>query len=37
MGVFFQNDNLNTLEEDSELRFSIMFSIAQKELRKLFR
>ena len=35
VGVFFQNDNINTLEEDSELRLSIMSSIAQEELRKL--
>ena len=30
-----QNDNINTLDEDSELRLSIMSSIAQDELRKL--
>ena len=35
VGVFFQNDNINTLEEDSELRLSILSSIAQEELRKL--
>ena len=35
VGVFFQNDNINTLDEDSELRLSIMSSIAQVELRKL--
>ena len=35
VGVFFQNDSLNTLDEDSELRLSIMSSIAQDELRKL--
>ena len=35
VGVFFQNDNINTLDEDSELRLSIMSSIAQAELRKL--
>ena len=35
VGVFFQNDNINTLEDDSELRLSIMSSIAQDELRKL--
>lgn len=34
VGVFFQNDNINTLDEDSELRLSIMSSIAQDELRK---
>jgi len=35
VGVFFQNDNINTLDEDSELRLTIMASIAQDELRKL--
>ena len=35
VGVFFQNDNINTLDEDSELRLGIMCSIAQDELRKL--
>ena len=35
VGVFFQSDNINTLDEDSELRLSIMSSIAQEELRKL--
>ena len=35
VGVFFQNDNISTLDEDSELRLSIMSSIAQDELRKL--
>ena len=35
VGVFFRNDNINTLDEDSELRLSIMSSIAQDELRKL--
>ena len=34
-GVFFQNDNINTLDEDAELRLTIMSSIAQDELRKL--
>lgn len=33
--VFFQNDNINTVDEDSELRLTIMSSIAQDELRKL--
>lgn len=33
--VFFQNDNINTLDEDSELRLTLMSSIAQEELRKL--
>lgn len=32
VGVFFQNDNINTFDEDSELRLSIMSSIAQDEL-----
>lgn len=35
VGVFFQNDNINTFDEDAELRLSIMSSIAQDELRKL--
>ena len=35
VAVFFQNDNIKTLDEDSELRLSIMSSIAQDELRKL--
>ncbi len=35
VGVFFQNDNINTLDEDAELRLSIMSSLAQDELRKL--
>lgn len=35
VGIFFQNDNINTLDEDSELRLTIMSSIAQDELRKL--
>ena len=35
VGVFFQNDNINTFDEDSELRLAIMSSIAQDELRKL--
>ncbi|MEG1687447.1 MAG: recombinase family protein [Angelakisella sp.] len=35
MGVFFQNDNINTLDEDSELRLTIMSSIAQDEVRKI--
>ncbi len=35
VGVYFQNDNINTFDEDSELRLSIMSSIAQDELRKL--
>ncbi len=35
IGVYFQNDNINTLDEDSELRLTIMASIAQDEIRKL--
>ncbi|WP_308542388.1 recombinase family protein [uncultured Oscillibacter sp.] len=35
VGVFFQNDNINTLDDDSELRLTIMSGIAQDELRKL--
>ena len=35
VGVFFQNDNINTLNEDAEFRLTIMTSIAQDELRKL--
>ena len=35
VGVFFQNDNINTLDDDAELRLTIMSSIAQDELRKL--
>lgn len=33
--VFFQNDNINTIEEDAEFRLSIMASVAQEESRKL--
>lgn len=35
VGVFFQADNINTLLPDSELRLTIMSSIAQDEVRKL--
>jgi len=35
VGGFFQNDNIYTLDEDSELRLTIMSGIAQDELRKL--
>ena len=35
VGVFFQNDNIKTFDGDSELRLTIMSSIAQDELRKL--
>jgi site-specific DNA recombinase len=35
VGVLFQSDNINTLYADSELRLTIMSSIAQDELRKI--
>lgn len=35
VGVYFMSDNINTLEPDSELRLTIMSSIAQEEVRKL--
>ena len=35
VGVFFQSDNINTLMPDSELRLTIMASIAQDEVRKI--
>ena len=34
VGVIFLNDNINTLDPDSELRLTIMSSIAQEESRK---
>ncbi len=34
IGVFFQSDNINTLMPDSELRLTIMASVAQDEVRK---
>ena len=34
IGVIFLNDNINTLDPDSELRLTIMSSIAQEESRK---
>ncbi len=34
VGVLFQSDNINTLMPDSELRLTIMSSIAQDEVRK---
>ncbi|WP_310602279.1 recombinase family protein [Anaerosporobacter sp.] len=34
VGVVFMNDNINTLDEDAELRLAIMSSIAQEESRK---
>ena len=35
IGVLFESDNINTLLPDSELRLTIMASIAQDEVRKL--
>lgn len=35
VGVLFQSDNINTIMPDSELRLTIMASIAQEEVRKL--
>ena len=35
VGVYFLNDNINTFDSDSELRLTIMSSIAQDEIRKL--
>ena len=35
VAVYFQNDNINTLDEDSELRLTIMSGIAQEEVTKL--
>ena len=35
VAVFFQNDGLNTIEKDSELRLTIMSSVAQDESRKI--
>ncbi|MCL1970367.1 MAG: recombinase family protein [Candidatus Bathyarchaeota archaeon] len=34
VGVYFMNDNINTLDNDAELRLTIMSSIAQEESRK---
>ena len=34
VGVYFLNDSINTLDNDGELRLSIMSSIAQEESRK---
>jgi DNA invertase Pin-like site-specific DNA recombinase len=34
VGVLFMNDNINTLDNDAELRLTIMSSIAQEESRK---
>lgn len=33
--VWFQNDNINTIDEDSEFRLTIMAGVAQDEVRKL--
>ena len=35
VGVYFQFDNINTFDSDSELRLTIMSSIAQEEVRKI--
>ena len=35
VGAFFENDNINTLDEDSEFRLTIMAGVAQDEIRKL--
>lgn len=35
VGVLFENDNINTLEPDSELRLTIMSGMAQDESRKI--
>ena len=35
MGVLFQNDNINTLDSDSEFRLVAMAGVAQDEIRKL--
>ncbi len=35
VGVLFQNDNINTLDPDSEFRLLIMAGMAQDEVRKL--
>ncbi|MCL1842252.1 MAG: baseplate tail-tube junction protein [Defluviitaleaceae bacterium] len=35
VGVFFQADNINTIFSDSELRLTIMSSLAQDEMRRL--
>ena len=35
VGVFFQNDNINTLDTDSEFRLVVMAGVAQDEVRKL--
>ena len=35
VGVLFQNDNINTVDPDSEFRLTIMAGVAQDEVRKL--
>ncbi|HIZ11082.1 MAG TPA: recombinase family protein [Candidatus Eubacterium faecavium] len=35
VAVYFQSDNINTLDEDSELRLTLMSSMAQDESRKI--
>lgn len=35
VGVFFENDGINTLDSDSEFRLVVMAAVAQDEIRKL--
>ena len=35
VGVFFQNDNINTMDSDSDFRLVVMAGVAQDEIRKL--
>lgn len=35
VGILFQNDNINTLDTDSEFRLVVMAGVAQDEVRKL--
>ena len=35
VGVYFQNDSINTLDLDSEFRLTVMAGVAQDEIRKL--
>ena len=36
VGVLFQNDNINTLDPDSEFRLVVMAGVAQDEVRKAY-
>ena len=36
VGVLFQNDNINTLDPDSEFRLAVMAGVAQDEVRKAY-